>query len=103
AGGAGLRDRRTPRRAARSHAGRPRRRAAHRLRDLALPLRPGPTADPAPLRRRRDALAPRAARRAGAGRTNRGRPDRHLYCGSAWWTRSRLVPAPPEWGRETPL
>ena len=62
------RDRRSPRRAARPHRGRARRRAAQRLRRLARALRARAAADPAPLRRRRDALAPRAARRARARR-----------------------------------
>src|SRR5437870_1421385 len=58
-----------------------RRGAAHRLRRLRLALRRGPFAAAAPLRGRRDALAPRAPRRARAGRAGFCRRSACLYCG----------------------
>ena len=58
-----------------------------------------PAGDPAPVRRRGDALAPRAARRPRPRRPARGRPERRLYCALLRWTSSRLVPAPLPEGR----
>ena len=72
--------RRAPPRAAGGDRRRARRRAAQRVRGLAAALRRGAEAERAPLRRRRDALAPRAARARGRRRAARGRRRRDLYC-----------------------
>ena len=69
-------------------------RAAERLRGLVRPLRRRAQACFTALRRRRDALPPRAARARGACSTRRGRRNRCLYCAPAWTTSFRLVPAP---------
>ena len=75
---------RAPPRAARLRGGHAHRRPAHRLRRLVRPLRRRAEAGVPPFRRRRDALAPRAARARGAGGTGRGRRNRCLYCAPAW-------------------
>src|SRR5487761_894272 len=66
AGSARPRDRCAPRRPARPDRSRPRRGAAHRLRRVARSVRLDAPAHPAAFRRRRGAVAPRAARRARA-------------------------------------
>ena len=85
-GGPRARDHRAPPRAARRHRRRARRRAALGLRRLARALRARPLADAAPLRDRRVACAPGAARPRGARRA--GRAPLH----------PRLRDAPPERG-----
>ncbi len=58
----------------------PRGRAADRLRALVRALRRRAAGCGTPLRDRRDALAPRAARARGRGSQARGRRGRYLYC-----------------------